>query len=356
MRIAYGVHGYGRGHAMRALAVLPELVQRHEMLILAGGDAYHALAGEYSVLPLPVLRYHHNRRGKIAKFATAIRNAPAVSDLFIGGPALDMTIQVLRQFKPDVVMSDSEGFTHRAARAMKLPRLSFDHFGLLVYCRPEMSATDRLACAGNAWVYRTLFGDPDRAAIVSFFDAPTKREGVRVVGPVIRRQVRDIEPTQGDHLLVYLTMGHDQYSSRMEQALRAQGCPVWVYGTNRTGRQGNIEYRPLDNRQFVLDLAGCRAVMATTGNQLMSEICHLGKPVLGLPMDCLEQRLNANQIGRLGIGMVTDRVRISAETVRSFLARADEFAAVARKLPKHGEQEAVETIERFAEELTARQR
>jgi len=31
--IAYGVHGYGKGHAMRASAVLPELVRRHGVLV-----------------------------------------------------------------------------------------------------------------------------------------------------------------------------------------------------------------------------------------------------------------------------------------------------------------------------------
>jgi hypothetical protein len=37
MRILYGVFGYGRGHATRALSVLPELMERHEVTVLAGG-------------------------------------------------------------------------------------------------------------------------------------------------------------------------------------------------------------------------------------------------------------------------------------------------------------------------------
>jgi len=56
MRIVYGIHGYGRGHSSRALAVLPELAARHELLILAGGDAREALRADYSVVPIPTLR------------------------------------------------------------------------------------------------------------------------------------------------------------------------------------------------------------------------------------------------------------------------------------------------------------
>ncbi|MBN1512501.1 MAG: hypothetical protein JXB13_10840, partial [Phycisphaerae bacterium] len=57
MKIAYGVHGFGRGHAMRARAVLPELFRRHEVLVLAGGDAYHALSADFAVTRIPTLKY-----------------------------------------------------------------------------------------------------------------------------------------------------------------------------------------------------------------------------------------------------------------------------------------------------------
>ena len=40
MRIVYGVHGYGRGHATRALAVVQSLAARHDVRLFACGDAY----------------------------------------------------------------------------------------------------------------------------------------------------------------------------------------------------------------------------------------------------------------------------------------------------------------------------
>ncbi|MEO1232096.1 MAG: glycosyltransferase family protein, partial [Myxococcota bacterium] len=47
MRILYGVHGYSRGHATRAAAVLSELVKEHEVLIFAGADAYDLLKSDF---------------------------------------------------------------------------------------------------------------------------------------------------------------------------------------------------------------------------------------------------------------------------------------------------------------------
>lgn len=43
LRIIYGVHGYGRGHAARAQAVLPELVRHYDVLVLAGDEALDAI-------------------------------------------------------------------------------------------------------------------------------------------------------------------------------------------------------------------------------------------------------------------------------------------------------------------------
>ncbi len=351
MRIAYGVHGYGRGHAMRALAVLPELARRHEVLVLAGGDAYQALCADRAVVRIPTFRYHYNRRGRLSNLLNLRHNIGGVLDVRLQGPALDMVMETLAEFRPDVVLTDSEALTHRAAERLGLPRISFDHFGLLVYCRPEMSSADRLVCRGNALAYRWLFGEPDRVIVSSFFDAPAVRPGVCVVGPVMRREVRETEPRDGEHLLVYLSMGEHEYTPRIERALLAAGCPVRVYGTPRRGLQGNLQFKPTANLPFIEDLAGCRAVFATTGNQLMGEALYFGKPVLGMPIACLEQRLNARQIERLGAGMQIDRRRVSPEVLREFLRRGPEFRSRIRRRMRDGARESLEAIERFASEL-----
>lgn len=88
MRIAYGVHGYSRGHATRALAVLPELKRRHEVMVFAGGDALPMLASRFSVRPIPYLTYVYDRRGRISKLATIAENSKKLLDLWGGGPSM----------------------------------------------------------------------------------------------------------------------------------------------------------------------------------------------------------------------------------------------------------------------------
>lgn len=356
LRIAYGIHGYGRGHAMRALAVLPKLTERHDVLVLAGGDAYEALRDDFSVQRIPAFAFHYRKPGTISNYQTAKRNISAVLDLWFRGPALEAVIATIRDFQADVIVSDSEGFTHRAGQRMGLPRIGFDHFGLLVYFRPAMSNWDRLACWVNATAYRLLFGQPERVVVSSFFPAEPIRPGARIVGPVIRKAAFEITPTQGDYLLVYLSKGEHEYTPRIETALLDCGCPVRVYGTHRRGLQDNLQFKPIADLPFLEDLAGCRAVLATTGNQLLGEVIHFRKPILGVPINCLEQRLNAAQIERLGIGWSVTRRRLTGPLIRSFLGKDAEFR---RKFPERqadGAAEALAAIEQFAVELAGENR
>jgi len=354
LKIAYGVHGYGRGHATRALAVLPELSARHEVLLLAGGDAYRALRERYRPVRIPTFKYELGRSGKIAAARTLLRTAPKVADLSLRGPALEMVADVLGEFHPDVLVSDSEAWTHRAAREMGVPRIGFDHFGVLVYCDWPMGRLDRLRCRVEARLYKSLLsGQPDRIVIASFYAPPPRRESVRVVGPVLRPTVRAARARRGEYLLVYFSNGHIHFTPRVEAALRSQSVPVVVYGTGREGSEGNLEFRPPSNARFVEDLAGCRAVFCTAGNQLISEAMHFRKALLVLPEDSLEQRLNAAAVERMNIGMRTHRDVVSAELVREFLARERHLAENIPQRASDGRSQAVEAIERFAEELVA---
>ena len=360
MRIAYGVHGYGRGHAMRAAAVLPDLSRRHEVLILAGGDAYAALAGDRPVVRIPTLRYHERRPGKRSAWLTLKRNLPAVLDLLLGGPGVEMVRQELAAFRPDVLVSDSEGWTHRAARALGVPRISFDHFGVLVYGRWPMGPMQRLVNRVEAAAYKALVAGPDRSIVASFYAPPARRDDVTVVGPVLRPAVREVRPARGDFLLVYFSHPRRYYRPKVEAALRRAGLPVTVYGAPREGTDGNLTFRPLAGRPFVEDLARCRAVFASAGNQLISEAMHFDKPILAMPEDSLEQRLNAAMVERLGAGLRTSLRRFSPGVLAGFLARTDEFRAALRASAdassaagpsRDGAAEAVQAIERYAEEL-----
>ncbi len=352
MRILYSVHGYGRGHASRALAVLPELSRRHTLLCLAGGDAYTAIWPDFPAVRIPMLSFAYvPGTGRVSKWQTLRRNLPAVLDLVCRGPVFETVRNIVREFGPDVIISDAEAWTHRVAAELKIPRISFDHIGLLAYCRPEVEWWDRAAAWFNAACYRWLMGQPDRVIVSSFYPVQPRRLDVKVVGTLLRKAVHELSPRRGDHLLAYFNQGKDQLLPAVLDALAGAGRPVRIYGSDRQGEQGSLTFLPLSNLPFLEDLASCRAVISTAGNQLIGEAIYLGKPVCVMPEACVEQRLNAAAVDRLGIGMRLSARQFSAERLRAFLARLDTFEANMAKNVRDGVDESIEAIEQYLTEL-----
>jgi uncharacterized protein (TIGR00661 family) len=352
MRILYGVHGYGRGHATRTLAILPDLVRKHQVLVLAGGDAYAAIWPDYRVARIPTLGFAYGRgTGQRSNWQTFRRNLPAVLDLLLRGPVFEMVEDVVRDFAPDVIISDAETWTHQVGRALAIPRISFDHIGILEYCRPPVEWRDRLEVCLDTFCYRMLMGRPERVLVSSFYDVPPRRPDVSVVGTLPRRAVRELTPHDGDYLLVYFNRGRYQLTPAILQALEEVGLPVHVYGSERHCRDGRLTFCPPSNLPFLEDLAGCRGVISTAGNQLMGEAIYLGKPVLVVPERCVEQRLNAAAVERLGIGMRLKAKQFTAARLREFLRRGDEFRANMRRQVRDGRPQALAAIEQFLAEL-----
>lgn len=351
MRIAYGVMGYGRGHAMRSLSVLPALAAAHEVTVYAGGDAYEVLAPLFPTVRIPTLGYRYDARGRHSLLRTVSGNLAPMSDLLLHGGGSARLEAALRERGTELVISDSEAWTHRAAQRLGLPRISFDHVGIIAWCKPHFPPELWLTGMRDAWAYRQLMGRPERVLISSFYPATPLDPATRIVGPMLRDEVRARSATRGEYLLAYFNKGQHQYLPHIDDALQQLELPVVVYGTRHRGRRGNIDFRAPDNSGFVRDLAGCRAVISTAGNQLIGEAIHFGKPLLAMPEDAFEQRLNAALIERMGIGMQVNARTLTPSHIDRFLAAEDRFHERSFEYAGDGRGDAIDTLHRYIGEL-----
>lgn len=353
MRIAYGVMGYGRGHAMRTMSVLPSLIAEHEVTVFAGGDAYDVLAPLFPTVRIPTIGYRHNKTGSHSVPRTISENVAPMADLFFGGHGSEQVEREFRSRDIQLVISDSEAWTHRVAQKMKLPRISFDHVGIIAYCKPHFPADLWLAGMRDAIGYRQLMGIPERILIASFYPAEGAYPGVKVVGPMLRDEVKSLKPRDGDYLLCYFNKGEHQYRAHIDRALRLLDCPVVIYGTPHRGKVDNLDFRAPSNEWFLHDLANCKAVLSTAGNQLIGEAMHFGKPFLAAPEEAFEQRLNAHMIERMGIGMRADLKRLTPSDVDRFLANHAYYRSNMRDHAGDGRAEATAALHRYIAELAA---
>jgi len=351
MRIAYGVMGYGRGHAMRTMSVLPTLMKNHEVTVFTAGDAYEVLAPKFPTVRIPMVGYRYNASGRHSTVKTVAENLSPMADLMLHGHGMEQVEREFRQRGIQVVISDSEAWCHKVAQRLKIPRISFDHVGILAYCKPHFPPELWLAGMRDAIGYRSLMGIPERILISSFYPAQGKYPGVKLVGPMLRDVVKQTKPTRGDYLLAYFNKGEHQYRPNIDRALRLLDIPVRVYGTPYRGVVENLDFRPLSNDAFVQDLAGCRAVLSTAGNQLIGEAIHFGKPILAVPEDAFEQRLNAHMIERMGVGMKSTLSGLTPSDVDRFLSNEHNYRSYMKEHAGDGRDEAVATLNQFIDEL-----
>ncbi|AKT39874.1 MJ1255/VC2487 family glycosyltransferase [Chondromyces crocatus] len=305
MKILYGVVGEGMGHAMRSRVVLEHLLgEGHEIEIMASGRATEFLSKRFEgvnrIHGLHMI-YEENRvrRGK-----TLWSNALA------GTSGLPKNIaayfELIKDYKPEVVISDFESWTYLYAKAHRLPIVSIDNMQIINRCSHDPAVIEGHQSdfkVTKAFVKGKL---PfcDHYLISTFFYPPVRKDRTTLVPPILRPEILSARRRAGEHLLVYQTA---EGYGRLLETLAQSGVECRIYGMRRglTEEQveGNLRFRPFSEEGFIDDLASCRGVIAGGGFTLMGEAVYLHKPMLAVPLGRqFEQVLNARYLEREGFG------------------------------------------------------
>jgi uncharacterized protein (TIGR00661 family) len=181
--------------------------------------------------------------------------------------------------------------------------------------------------------------------IATFFQLPVRKERTTLVPPVLRPEILQAKAERGEHLLVYQTAeGNDA----LPAALAASGYECRIYGMRRDLREdqveGNLRYRPFDERAFIADMASSRAVISGGSFTVMSECVYLHKPLLSLPVGGqIEQVINARYLEREGYGAHAER--LDHPTLERFLQNLPRYEARLAGYRQDGNQILFETLE-----------
>jgi uncharacterized protein (TIGR00661 family) len=196
-------------------------------------------------------------------------------------------------------------------------------------------------------VVRAYCPHPSHTVVSSFYAPPLRRSAHRVtqVGVLLREGVREAVPTTGGHLVAYLRRFA---SDAVLAAMAATGHEVKVYGLGERPTEGRLRFEPVSEEGFVADLASCRALVSTAGNQLVGEALALGKPVLALPeAGNFEQFVNAHFLAAMGGGAWVPLEEIRADDLVGFLDRLDRYRGVVNSATVVGNEAALAVIRRF---------
>lgn len=151
---------------------------------------------------------------------------------------------------------------------------------------------------------------PAKKLALSFREMEDDEEAyVRVVPPLLRREVLSCEGTEGDYLHGYMVnSGFGEnilhwHSAHPEIPLHffwdkqdeAEVCRV----------DDTLSFHQLDDVKFLRYMAGCKAYATTAGFESVCEAMYLGKPLLMVPAH-IEQDCNAYDAFRSGAGVISE--------------------------------------------------
>lgn len=357
--VYYGLSGEGLGHARRALPILEHLRQRAHVVVLASGQATEWVRSrfcrggvgrsgtercEFEVRSVAGYRFQYNSLSRVSIGGTLIaarRTAALVDDA-----VRSLTSELVA--RTAIVISDFEPITIRAAEAAGVPSLSIDHQRFLQACQFNQTPPHVRGCAEVLRrVIDVIYGIPQRLVVSGFYLPPLKREfgHARLAGVTIRQNLLRSERRQEQYLVAYV---RHKCPTEVERTLARSPLPVFMYGTGRLARRGNLHYCESSDQEFSERLAACRAVVSTAGNQLIGEAFYLGKPVLAFPEPGNpEQHINAALLRLSGGGSACSHRRLTVPVLEEFLARQTQFDEALQSLGVPGNRNILSAVDEF---------
>jgi uncharacterized protein (TIGR00661 family) len=315
--IFYGVQGDANGHINRSLSVA-ELLSGHEVLFAGGGAAARARDAGFAFEELPLV-------GMLVR-DNSVQWVPTIAN-FIGKQAsaarwIRRLKEIITAFDPDLVITDNEYFTLRAARALGRPCYSLDHQHVLSrtrYTVPPGEVVPRLTATG---IMRFFLPGLQGCLMTSFHRPPLVRpDRDAIFGTVPRPDALAVKPENGEHALMYVP-GCD--ADKIEALFGRRKREYRIYGLGERPARGNLVFRKPGRRRFLEDFAAAAYVVACGGHGLLTEALLFGKPCLLFPGRFLyEQFWNCRFVQEKGFGRYYTSFAVDPKHVDAFEASLD---------------------------------
>ena len=346
--ILYGVNGEGAGHSTRSKEVLTHLRERGHTLHVASFDrGLQNLKDPFDVTEVFGFRiaYVNNRVRYKRTIARNLLTMPQAAK------SADQLKKLITAWKIDLVITDFEPLSCHVGHGMGLPVISIDNQHCLTNAVVSYPRQYRRDAAAAKLVTRLMTPHADAYLVISFFTAPVKKRSTFLFPPLLRQEILEATPTQGEHVLVYATSP----APSLAKALGAVRGRFIAYGFGREGEFGNVVHKKPSLAGFMRDLTSAKAIVANSGFSLVTEALHLGKPYLAVPVEHqFEQIFNAYWLQKMGYGAYWEE--LNKERIESFLYNLPLYREKLADYPRQGNQALLAKLDTLIAEFASQSR
>lgn len=289
MKIAYFVHGRGRGHAVRTLSVVPQLIKTgHEVNIYAGGMASSVL-GNDSI-----------------KITSVMPGLKGIKTLF---ERIKTDKNIFSTNRPDFVISDGDAPCLYAAKKLNIPSIAIGHGIIIPYFHHTISFPffRYLTESINVWVS----SNPADIKIGVHFDyLKPKKSDTYLAQPSIP-EIKIGKPE--DYIISYF---RDSNGTKVVNELIKKGIEVHNFGEKIDGAINH----PYNQTVFREHFGHCAGVVASAGFNLVSEALHYQKPMLAMyKKGDFEQWMNATYLAKIKGYTASSFEKLNSRTIDQFM-------------------------------------
>lgn len=290
MKILYAIQGTGNGHVSRARDFIPLLQKRAELDILISGTQFDVNLPHAIKYKLRGASFIFGTSGGVDYWETFKNLRPHT---FFN----DIRKLNLKQY--DIVLNDFEPVSAWAGKLKGKQIVALSHqSAFLSKNTPRPNFKNNFA--------EGLFKNyaPSDKQISFHFRAYDEF----ITTPIIRREIRELSPSNLGHYTVYLPAYDDKILVKYLGEFKQQTWQVFSKREKVGYTIGNIEVMPINNEKYNLSVATCEGLLTGGGFEAPAEALFLGKKVLVVPMaGQYEQACNAEALRLIG-NLVIDSV------------------------------------------------
>jgi len=298
VKILYALQATGNGHIARANVLIPKLKESAEV------DVF--ISGQNAQLALNTKATHHKG---ISLFYS--KKGGLDYKKIIQKNSLTQFLKSVRSFpldSYDLIINDFEPVTAYAAKWQHKKNIGLSHQAAVLHPKapkPENHYFSKLILRKYA---------PTENALGFHF---TKYDPT-IYHPILREAIKTMQPTDKEHVLVYLPSFHDENIYKVLSEIKDAEWIVFSPLCKTSKKQGNCTFFPIDEKLFMSFLAEAKGVLCGAGFEFPAEVLFLKKMLYVIPIKGqFEQYCNYLALKELGVMGSED---LNAEKLKSWLA------------------------------------
>lgn len=283
-KVLYAFQGTGNGHASRAIELIPIFEKYCDIDIICSGknrqlDLPFKLKNQFEGIS-----FYYNKKGGLSYGKTLLKMKLMRFHREVN--SLDLSAY-------DLVLNDFEPVSAYAARRQNKPLIALSHQAAFLSSKSPRPLQRQFL---PEWIFRHYA--PARRAVGFHFDAYDNF----IHFPIIRKAIRDLQPSNEGTFLVYLPAYSEEYLKRHLIKLSNKDWLIFSKECQKEYRHHNLHFKPIQGQEFIKDLANCEGLLCSAGFEAPAEALYLKKKLFVIPIKGqYEQECNAIALSRKGV-------------------------------------------------------